>query len=106
MPGAQEWTSVRSLKHVNLNAPEALERLAAENPAHHAKIHRIMAGLRHQHPESVAAWLRTSFGAKHVSSALFYRMSLPAKRDIAFVLDSTLYRGRLTGGEFLPVHSP
>ena len=87
---------LQRLKHVNLNAPGAMERLQASNPAHYGKVQEILEGLPKRPSGSVAGWLRTSFQARDVSYRDLLRTSYPAQRDISFVLDDTRYAARLT----------
>lgn len=81
---------------VSLNAPGAMERIKAANPAHYEAIQGIVAGLARNPHATDPRWIQTSFGAKDVSYGMALLTSYPPKRDIGFTLDGTRYQGRVT----------
>ena len=87
---------LQRLKQVNLNAPGAMEKLQASNPAHYGKVQKILEGLAKRPSAAVAGWLRTSFQARDVSYRDILLTSFPEQRDISFVLDDTRSGARLT----------
>ena len=86
-------------KHVDLNAPGALEKLQASNPVHYRKVQEILKGLEERRGRDVVGWLQASFAAKQISYYDLYRTSYPPQRDLSFVLDETRYSARF----FVPV---
>ena len=97
-------------RYVDLNAPGVMERIKAVSPAHYEAIQGIVAGLA-THPHATdPRWIQTSFGAKDVSYGMALLTSYPPQRNIAFTLDATRYRGRVTLGSgrvyFVPARSP
>ena len=76
---------------VDLDRPGAIEALARHNPAHHAKIERIVADVQRKPPEAVARWMKAEFGAEQVSFPPLLMTSDPARRSLSFTLDDTRY---------------
>jgi hypothetical protein len=76
---------------VDLDRPGALQALERANPAHFAKVQRIL----HEAPRlplgAVQGWVRTQFDAREVSSPYVLRTSYPAQANLSFVLDDTRY---------------
>jgi hypothetical protein len=100
--------SAQETKFVDLRAPQALENLKRDNPAHFAKIRQILAGLEEK-PERVEGdWLQATFHAEDVDLArMVVKTSYPPKQLLNFRLDQvryTLYvvRGDMVG-QFQPV---
>jgi hypothetical protein len=77
---------------VDLRAPQALENLKRDNPAHFAKIRQILAGLEEK-PERVEGdWLRATFDAQDVDlSRMVVKTSYPPKQLLNFRLDQVRY---------------
>src|SRR5687768_687345 len=84
------------VRHVYLSSPEALEQLARENPAHHAKVQRILAEIQKQPIDSVRNWMKAEFGAENVLYTPSLLTSDPAKKYVRFNLDDTRYTAVLT----------
>jgi hypothetical protein len=85
-----------SPRSIDLDRPGAMEMLARDNPVHHAKIERIIAGVLQRPEREVPRWLRTGFGASDVSFAPVMLTSDPPKRRLSFALDGTRYLTLLT----------
>jgi hypothetical protein len=79
------------LRTVDLNVPGSMAALARSNPDHHAKIQRILVEVQRQDPRSIASWMKTEFGADQVQYMPLLKASDPAKRFVAFTLDSMRY---------------
>ena len=77
---------------VDLRDAAALERLREDNPAHHAAIRQILAGLAEK-PERVEGdWLQATFDAREVElSRLLLKTSDPPRQQLSFTLDTTRY---------------
>ena len=91
---------------VDLDAPGALEALAATNPDHYAKVTTILDGVRRQPEATVERWLRVGFDATNVSFAPIVLTSHPAKRRLSFALDVTRYEAVVVlpaSGAFVPL---
>ena len=88
-------TSALAQKQIDLDAPGALEALEGQNPAHFAKVRRILEEAPRLPASSMQQWIRTQFDAREVSAPFLIRTSLPAQADISFVLDDTRYRARI-----------
>lgn len=86
----------RPARLVSLNAPGAMERIKAANPAHYEAIQGIVAGLAGNPHATDGRWIQTSFGAKDVSYGMALLTSYPPQKSIAFTLDTTRYQGRVT----------
>ena len=76
---------------LNLDEPGALERLQRDNPAHFAKVDRILREAPERSSASVARWMRTEFNAKDVSRSDILKTSYPAQARLSFALDGTPY---------------
>ena len=87
--------SALAQKQVFLDAPGALEALERENPAHFAKVQRILEEAPRLPSPKVQGWIRSEFNARDVTAPLLIRTSLPAQADISFVLDDTRYHARI-----------
>jgi hypothetical protein len=83
-------------RSIDLDRPGAMEALARDNPVHHAKIERIIAGVLQRPEREVPRWLQTSFAASDVSFAPVILTSDPPKRRLSFALDGTRYLTLLT----------
>jgi hypothetical protein len=77
---------------VNLNRPGAMEALARENPAHYAKIEKILDEVQRHPAESVPGWMKTSFDADSVEYSDLLKTTYPAQRQLSFTLDKMHYR--------------
>jgi hypothetical protein len=76
---------------VDLDAPGAMERVRAANPAHLDKIVKIIEGVTQQPDSAVPRWLRVNFDARDVGYAPIVMTSHPPKRRLSFALDDTRY---------------
>jgi hypothetical protein len=76
---------------VDLDAPGAMERVRAANPAHFDRIVRIIDGVTQQPDSAVPRWLRVNFGARDVGYRPIVMTSHPPKRRLSFALDDTRY---------------
>ena len=85
---------------VDLNEPGALEQLERTNPAHDAKIQAILAGIRAQPEERVAAWIEATFDAEDATYGAVMLTSVPPKRRLSVTLDGVEYRAVVTLVDF------
>jgi hypothetical protein len=76
---------------IDLDQPGALEALARENPAHHAKVQKILSEAPYRPFASVRGWIRTEFNAKDVDTSYLLKTSYPAQARLSFVLDERQY---------------
>jgi len=76
---------------IDLDQPGALEALARENPAHFAKVERILSEAPYRSSASLPRWLRTEFDARDVNTSHLLKTSLPAQARLSFVLDDRSY---------------
>ena len=76
---------------VDLDRPGALAALEQTNPAHHAKVKLILAGVTRNPDSDVPRWMRVGFDARDVSYAPIVLTSHPAQRRLSFALDETRY---------------
>ena len=76
---------------VDLDAPGAMERIGATNPAHFDKIVKIVQGVVQQTDSAVPGWLRVNFDARDVNYRPVVMTSYPPKRRLVFALDDTRY---------------
>jgi hypothetical protein len=83
--------AVQPWRAIDLDRPGALAQLEHANPAHYAKIEKILAEAPHRPLESVREWIRTAFDAKDVDTSNFLRTSYPPLARITFTLDAQQY---------------
>ena len=76
---------------IDLDQPGALATLEQTNPAHYAKVKRILHGITRRPDAEVPRWLRVGFDARDVNYAPIVLTSLPAQRRLSFALDDTRY---------------
>jgi hypothetical protein len=77
---------------VDLRVPHALERLQRENPAHFAKIQKMVDGLTEEPRRAEGDWLQVTFNARDVDlSRHLIRTSNPPKQLLQFTLDDVRY---------------
>jgi hypothetical protein len=76
---------------LDLDAPGAMERVRAANPAHFDKIVKIIEGVTQQPDSAVPRWLRVNFDARDVGYRPIVMTSHPPKRRLSFALDDTRY---------------
>jgi hypothetical protein len=76
---------------IDLDRPGALATLEQANPAHHAKVKRILEGIARRPDADVPRWLRVGFDARDVDYAPIVLTSHPAQRRLSFALDDTRY---------------
>ena len=76
---------------IDLDRPGALEALARENPAHFAKVQKILSEAPQRPFGSVRGWIRTEFDAKDVDTSYLLKTSYPAQARVTFTLDDRQY---------------
>jgi hypothetical protein len=76
---------------IDLDQPGAMEALARENPAHYAKVEKILSEAPYRPFASVARWIRTEFNARDVNTSNLLKTSYPAQARLSFVLDDQPY---------------
>jgi hypothetical protein len=76
---------------IDLDRPGAMEALARENPAHFAKVEKILSEAPYRPFASVARWIRTEFNAREVDTSHLLKTSYPAQARLSFVLDDKSY---------------
>jgi hypothetical protein len=77
---------------IDLDTPGALETLEQANPAHYAKVKRILEGVTRRPDADVPRWMRVGFDARDVDYAPIVLTSHPAQRRLSFALDDTRYQ--------------
>ena len=80
-----------TVRRVDLDRPGALENLKRENPAHYAKVERILREAPKLPLPTMAGWMQAQFDARQVSAPYLLKTSLPAQARISFLLDDTRY---------------
>ena len=76
---------------VDLDQPGAMQKLARDNPAHYAKVEKILSEAPHKPYASMARWIRTEFNATYADASNFLRTSYPAQTRLTFVLEGEFY---------------
>src|SRR5207247_11397088 len=76
---------------IDLDQPGALEALVRENPAHFAKVEKILSEAPQRPFGSVRGWIRTEFDAKDVDTSYLLKTSYPALARLTFGLDEQQY---------------
>ena len=98
------------IRYVDLNAPGAMDKVQASNPAHYKKIQSILDGLNKRSAADARHWIRTTYNAKEVAYFSHVLVTYPGQSSLSFILDGTRYSGRVTlerkRAEIYPVKSP
>jgi hypothetical protein len=81
---------------VDLNQPEALGRLARDNPFHFAMIRRILAGVDTVPENTVVRWMKAQFNATDVTYSPVLLTSEPPRKQLTFTLETTHYSAVLS----------
>jgi hypothetical protein len=81
---------------INLNQPDALERLARENSFQFALIRRILAGIDTVPEHAVGRWMKSRFNATDVTYSSVLLTSDPPQKQLTFTLETTRYTAVLT----------
>lgn len=76
---------------IDLDQPGAMQKLARDNPAHYAKVRKILSEAPYRPFTSMARWIRTEFNATYVDTSLLLKTSYPAQTRLSFVLDGEPY---------------
>ena len=76
---------------LDLDRPGAMDALARDNPAHYAKVEKILSEAPYRPSSSIARWMRTEFNARDVGMSNLLKTSLPAQARLSFVLDDRHY---------------
>ncbi|HET7363499.1 MAG TPA: hypothetical protein VFJ70_08020 [Burkholderiales bacterium] len=76
---------------IDLDQPGAMQKLSRDNPAHYAKVEKILSEAPHRPYASMARWIRTEFNATDVDASHLLRTSYPAQARLSFVLDGQPY---------------
>ncbi len=77
---------------VDLRAPQALDNLKRDNPAHFEKIRQILAGLEEKPERIEGDWLQATFNAQDVDlSRMVVKTSYPPKQLLSFRLEQVRY---------------
>jgi hypothetical protein len=100
--------SACAARAIDLGTPGALADLELSNPAHYAKVLKILEGVVRQRDADVPRWMRTQFAATDVAYLPVILTSHPPKRHLSFSLDATRYEILLTltdvRGKIVPAH--
>ena len=81
---------------VDIDEPQALDRVRLENPAHYVKIAKVLAAAEQVPAFQLRDWLPTAVGASDVLAAPLWLVSDPPKMKLAFTLDATRYTATVT----------
>ena len=76
---------------IDLDQAGAMQRLEQQNPAHFAKIERLLREAPAQSVASIPRWMRTQFAAKDVQTHSLLKTSYPPQTRVSFVLDDARY---------------
>jgi hypothetical protein len=92
---------------VDLDDARAVAQLQESNPAHFAKIQKILAGLAEQPQRAEGDWLQVNFDATGVHLSRFMiKTSLPPKQHLQFRLDNVQYSMNLTRSDITASFMP
>jgi hypothetical protein len=95
---------------IDLNAPNAIARLARSNPTQYEKVCKIIAVLGSKRFSDDVHWIQTDFHARAASYGTLLLTSYPPQRYLAFKLDDTQYHAHVTledtGGKIYPTRCP
>jgi len=76
---------------IDLDRAGAMEQLERQNPAHFAKVERMLREAPKQSVTSMPRWMRTQLEAKDVQTHSLLRTSYPPQTRVSFVLDDARY---------------
>jgi len=76
---------------LDLDRPGAMQQLARDNPAHYAKVEKILSEAPYRPYASMARWIHTEFNATDVGASHLLKTSYPAQARLSFALDGTPY---------------
>ena len=76
---------------IDLDQPGAMQKLARDNPAHYAKVEKILSEAPYRPYTSIPRWIRTEFNATDVDTSHLLKTSYPAQARLSFVLDGQPY---------------
>lgn len=94
-------------RSIDLRAPQALQELQRENPAHFARIEQIVEGLRQEPQRAESDWLQVNFDARDVDLSRFLiKTSYPPKQVLSFRLDEVRYTLYVTRKDLTPTVMP
>jgi len=82
-------------RSVDLNDHRVMDGLRASDPGRYKKVQQIIQGVKNRSVADVPRWIRTSFQARDVLYSDILLTSFPGQRELAFILDDTLYHGRV-----------
>ena len=91
---------------LDLDQPGAMQKLARDNPAHYAKVEKILSEAPYRPYASMARWIRTEFNATGVDAPHLLKTSYPAQARLSFALDGTQYSKTIyvdAPGKLLPL---
>jgi len=89
--GALGFAFAGSAFAVDLDRPGALDALRHENPAHYAKVEKILNEAPRKPYPSISGWVRTEFDARDVNTSHLLKTSYPAQTRLSFRLDDVVY---------------
>ena len=82
---------------IDIDEPQTLARVRQENPAHYAKIEKVLAAAEKVPAFELREWLPTAVGASDVLAAPLWLVSDPPRMKLAFTLDETRYTATVVG---------
>jgi len=91
---------------IDLDPPGAMQQLARDNPAHYAKVEKMLSEAPYRPYASMARWIRTEFDATDVGASRLLKTSYPAQARLSFALDGTQYSKTIyidAPGKLLPL---
>lgn len=86
-----------AIQAVDLDQPDAIERVRRDNPAHYRAIQHILRTAPDLQPRAITGWIRTSYGPK-APPVLSIKTSYPPRARLEFALDDTRYVTLVTSG--------
>jgi hypothetical protein len=81
----------RGWRALDLDRPGALEQLRQDNPAHYARVQKILSEAPQRPLESLPDWLRSEIGARDVEGLGFVMPGEGPRARLTFRLDERDY---------------
>ena len=81
----------RGWRALDLDRPGVLEQLRRDNPAHYAKVQRILSEAPEHALQSLPDWLRSELGARDVEGLAFIMPGEGPRARLTFRLDASDY---------------
>ncbi len=81
----------RAWRAIDLDRPGALETLQRDNPAHYAKVEKLLDEAARRPVQSLPGWMEAELGARDVEGLVFGMPGRGPQARVTFALDGRQY---------------